>query len=92
MWREFGADQQKERVEGMITQMRGIGERLALVRTNIQAFRDIIKLSPSMTTSYIAARNRTVAVLDKLDGEYKSMAQHTAELGDGLEHLLKDTK
>jgi ABC-type transporter Mla subunit MlaD len=90
MWREFGGDQ-KEPIDGMIMQMRALGERLGLVRTNIQAFRDTIKTTPSVTASYRAARNHTVAVLDSLDDEYKSMSQHTAELGDGLEEIIRDT-
>jgi hypothetical protein len=75
----------------MIAQMRALGERLELVRGNIQGFRDTIKVSPSITASYITARKHAVAVLESLDREYQTMHQHTAELANGLEDLISDT-
>lgn len=89
MAREFGGNQ-REPIEALSAQMISLRTRLDQVRALLQSFRDTIKATPRITTAYIAAQNRTVAVLSSLDGEYESVQQHTSELVKGLEALIRD--
>jgi len=89
MVREFGREP-KEEIEPLLVQLKSLGARLDQGRPHIQAFRDTVKATPRVTTAYIAAQNRTVAVLSSLDSEYGGVQQHTVELVNGLEDLIRE--
>lgn len=88
MAQEFGGNQ-RQQLEALSAQMNSLRLRVGQVRPLVQGFRDSIRKTPRVTTAYAAAQNRTVAVLDSLDVEYEGVEQHTAELVNGLEALIR---
>jgi hypothetical protein len=84
---EFGTDG-KAGIEQAIAPLKSLKESLRVSRSLIVSFRDTVKSSPPMTAVYIAARNRTVTVLNDLDGVYLSVMQYAEDLEKSMLDLL----
>ena len=85
---EFGGDQ-SENIRPALTSIRELRQSIAKPRQNIVSFRDVMRSLPSVTTSFIKARNNAAAVLDRLAYEFDKASQQTENLETLLEGMLK---
>ena len=85
---EFSGDQ-SENIRSALTSIRELREAITKPRQTIVSFRDAVRNSPSVTTSFIKARNSAAAVLDRLAYEFDKASQQTQNLETLLEGILK---
>jgi hypothetical protein len=88
MFVEFGGDQ-SENILAALTSIRALRQSITKPRQMIVSFRDTMRNSPSVTTSFIKARNNAAAVLDRLAYEFDKASQQTENLETLLEGMLK---